>query len=347
MDAVVNMDRTMVDAPLVSVIIPVHNGAKTLGETLVSLYVQSYSNLEIIVVDDASTDALEAALKSHVDRRLRVLRLSRNVGVSAARNAGVDAATGSFIAFCDADDICLASRIEKQLSFLQANRETGLCGSAFTCFDTRERETVRNPGSNNEIRKALMRGNSFGLSTVMCRAEVLRGYHFNDSLHVAEDYELWTRLIAAGVQVANLQESLVRYRLHETQASNRGGDKLDEISGRLRSLYCASLLGDKELMHAIETVSIESELLDYAARQVQTFVASSTGFELRDFRFMLAWIYAKAGAPSIRRWWGWHRIQCALSLELDANYRFNTALLAVLPLRLQEKYQQRLLKLKR
>lgn len=335
------------DKPLISIVIPVHNGAKWLAQTLESLYAQSYPHFEIILVDDASSDELEDVLDNCMDVRLRVVHLKANVGVSAARNHGIDLAKGSHIAFCDADDLCLAQRLEMQLSFLMQHPDISLCGSGFTCFDTQDRETIRNPETDDQIRKALMQGNCFGLSTVMARAAALKAHHFNPTLQVAEDYDLWTRLASAGIRLANLPDSLVRYRLHLQQASRSKSERLDFTSRRIRALYCASLLNDESFFQRLNTGPIGLDDLTEAARKIAVFSRCHPQYAVRDFRFMLAWLYQQLPHHGLLPWWYWTRTQKQLGLDLDRNYRINIALLAILPHKLVHKYFDTLIKLKR
>ena len=333
--------------PLISVVIPVHNGAHWLGETLASLYAQSEPDFEIVLVDDASTDDLRDVLIRHADDRLRIVHLSPNVGVSAARNHGIDLARGRYIAFCDADDLCQPQRFALQLAFLELHPEIGLCGSAFTCFDTQDRETVNHPETDAQIRKTLMLCNCFGLSTVMARSSVLKDCRFDPSLTVAEDYDLWTRLVASGVRVANLPDSLIRYRLHSQQASRHKGVMLDQVSRQLRALYCARLLGDGSWVDELRSRSVEPADMSLAANKVSGFVSCQPEFAARDFRFLLAWLYQEQPCHGPMSWWRWTHIQKTLSLSLDRNYRLNTALLAFLPASLRRRYFDTLIKLKR
>ncbi|MDT8991563.1 glycosyltransferase family 2 protein [Curvibacter sp. APW13] len=333
-------------APFVSVVIPVHNGARWLGETLVSLYTQSLLNFEVILVDDASTDALRAVLDVHTDERLRVFHLPNNVGVSAARNHGIDQARGKYIAFCDADDLCNPLRLERQWFFLESEPDIGMCGSAFTCFDTQDRDIVIHPQSDIHIRKAMMHGNCFGLSTVMVKASLLKTYRFDVSLKVSEDYELWSRMIAAGVHVANMPTSLVRYRLHQQQASRYKAAELDQISRRVRALYCARLLGDEDFLQRIVAFPSHRFNLDQAAQRVMERVRRDSEFVARDFRFLLAWLYQQQPDHNIGAWWRWTQIQASLGLNLDRTYRLNTALLAFAPEAISRRYFDLLLKLK-
>jgi hypothetical protein len=331
------------NTPLISVVVPIHNGAQWLGQTLDSLFAQTYPHFEIVLVDDASTDNLREVLDSFHDARLQVLHLKKNVGVSAARNRGIERAKGSYIAFCDADDLCHYQRFERQLAFLGQHLDIGLCGSSFTCFEAQDRAIVINPSLDAEIRTALMQGNCFGLSTIMARAEILKVTRFDETLNVAEDYDLWTRLAASGVRLANLPESLIRYRLHPQQASRHNGAKLDQVARKIRSLYCASLLGDAQLQEQLQSGMIGLEEMGSAAQKI----ALHTAHEPWAFRFMLAWMYQQLPRHGVLPWLLWNKIQNRLQLHLDRNYRLNTALLAILPASLGRRYFDTLIKLKR
>lgn len=344
MNASTKLDST---PPLISVVVPVHNGARWLGETLTSLYAQSEPDFEIVLIDDASKDDLLDVLSRHSDERLRVIHLDANVGVSAARNHGIALARGRYIAFCDADDLCHPQRFALQRAFLQQHPDIGLCGSAFTCFDTQDLETIFHPLTDMQIRKALMQGNCFGLSTVMACASALKDCRFDPSLVAAEDYDLWTRLVSSGVRVANLPESLIRYRLHPGQASRHKGISLDHTSRQLRALYCARMLGDQIWVNKLCHSGVDLVDLVHAAEKIASFVSLQPEFVASDFRFLLAWLYQQQPRHGLLSWWRWTRIQKKLSLVLDRNYRLNTALLAFLPTSLRQRYFDTLIKLKR
>jgi glycosyltransferase involved in cell wall biosynthesis len=334
--------------PLVSVIMPVHNGAEWLAETLQALYVQTYQTFEIILIDDASTDNIDQVLSRQVDERLRVLRLPNNVGVSAARNRGIKEALGPYVAFCDADDLCLPQRLQKQVEFLETHPEVGFCGSALTCFDTEDRETVQHPLEHEQIRRRLMEGNCFGLSTVMIRTSLLMNCQFDPNLKAAEDYDLWTRLVGSGVFAANLAQVLVKYRIHSQQASQHKSVELDHTTRRLRASYCAALLGDVSYWDAyIKQKNLSLDQLWQAAIRVNIYTKAHPGLASYDFRFMFAWFYQKISSHGIVSWWYWRKVQLFLNLKLDWNYKLNIALLAFLPSKLKIKYFDALIKLKR
>jgi glycosyltransferase involved in cell wall biosynthesis len=331
---------------LISVIIPVHNGARWLGETLKSVLAQTHRNLEIILVDDASTDELQTVLTENRDARLRVTRLESNIGVSAARNFGVDLSRGEYVAFCDADDICLPQRLAMQLAYLQVHTDLGFCGTAFTCFDTEDRDTVMHPLSHREIREALMEGTCFGLSTVMIRAPLIKKARFDPALRVSEDYDLWCRLVLAGVRAGNLSESLVRYRWHPRQVSRDKAALLDQVTRRVRALYCAKIVGDVLWAHTLAAETIDENDLAMAAQKVAEHVAKHPELPASKLRYMLAWLYQNLPRHGVQQWVLWSRIQARLKLRLDRKYRINIAILALLPAWMTRKHFDTLVKLK-
>jgi glycosyltransferase involved in cell wall biosynthesis len=312
-----------------------------------ALFSQTYECFEIIVVDDASTDNLGVVLHSINDPRLRVLHLTENVGVSAARNRGISVASGTYIAFCDADDICQSNRFEEQVAFLVENVEIGICGSAFTCFDDQVRDTIRNPHTDKDIRRELMCGNCFGQSTMMGRAEIFKQHPYNESLSVAEDYDLWARLSVLGIKFANLQESLLLYRWHPQQTSRHKGEMLDHVTRKIRCTYCVALLGDSQLLACIHAETVNLNNLDYAALKIADYCKLHLEFNIQNFRFLLAWMYQRLPNHGILQWRHWRRIQNQFGLKLDKNYQFNIFLLAFLPECVGQIYFATLIKLKR
>lgn len=334
--------------PTVSFVVPVHNAARFLGETLDAIYRQTYNDFEVIVVDDASTDAFAEVIAKHEDSRLRVIQLRENVGVSAARNLGIESARGQYIAFCDGDDLCMPERLDLQVRAFESDSELALCGGSFTCFDESERETVSHPQEPEAIARALTHGNCFGLSTVMVRSRWLKQHKFNISLGLAEDYDLWTRLLTAGARARNLPEVLLRYRLHPGQASRSKGEKLDLVAREVRARYCLRLLGfgGQGGVDALPGQT-STDLLEYASRRIEAFVAAHSNFVARDFRYMLAWIFQILPVHSWVAWWHWNSIQRRLDLKLDSTYRFNILVLTALPASCGRRHLAHLSKLKR
>ncbi len=201
-------------APAVSVLMGVHNGAPWVARAVESVLGQTLPDLELIVVDDGSTDATPALLAAVRDPRLLVERQAR-AGLTLALNRALARARAPLIARLDADDTALPVRLERQLAFLVAHPEIGLLGSAARVVDEHDQEmtVIRPPEDDGAIRRALIRRNPFVHSSIMLRralAAAAGGY--DPSFEVAQDYDLWLRL-APLTAMANLAEPLVTRRL--------------------------------------------------------------------------------------------------------------------------------------
>lgn len=208
--------------PRVSVLMPVRNGALFLREALESILAQTFADFELLAIDDGSTDATAELLAEHARRdvRLRVERQDAH-GLTATLNRGIALARGSYIARFDADDVALPQRLEKQVRFLDANPGVAGVGSRFESFGGAGRAlpVEELPCDPARIRALLPERNCISHPTVVLRRDVLLelgGYR--PAFAAAEDYDLWLRITDARA-LANLEEALVRYRVHPGQAS--------------------------------------------------------------------------------------------------------------------------------
>ena len=206
---------------LVSVVIPAHNAAPFLRETVESALAQSWPSVEVIVVNDGSTDGTAAVLASFGDR-IRVVG-QRQSGVAVARNRGAAAARGTWLAFLDADDVWLPHKLERQL----ASAETR------THFIYSDRINIGHLAGLPEIQSDLqylyegavfaevLLGNVITTSSVVMRRstfDALGGFSEDPDLPPAEDWDLWLR-VAAHHRIDVCREPLVKYRLHAAGAS--------------------------------------------------------------------------------------------------------------------------------
>jgi glycosyltransferase involved in cell wall biosynthesis len=181
--------------PRVSVIIPTYNRCWCLSEAIDSVLSQTYRNMELIVVDDGSTDQTSTLL-SHYGNRLRCLQQT-NRGVSAARNHGTQAADGALIAFLDSDDLWQPDKLDRQVAFFDTHPETMICQTEETWI----RRGVRvNPKRRHRKPSGWIFEASLALclvspSAVMMRRELLEKMGgFDESLPACEDYDLWLRV---------------------------------------------------------------------------------------------------------------------------------------------------------
>ncbi len=215
------LNMSEVGSPSVSVVMPVFNGAETIGEAIQSVFHQTYEDWELLVVDDGSTDGTLVAAHSFTDERVRVLAGSRR-GFSWALNTGLRNARGKFLARLDADDIALPTRLETQLTFLDAHPEVALVGAlAFYRQPTGGEFVPPRPGSHSEIQRFLLRDNPFIHSSVVFRREILTTVGDYNTHYTADcDYDLWVR-VASVYKTAIIQEPLVIYRLRHLSLARR------------------------------------------------------------------------------------------------------------------------------
>jgi glycosyltransferase involved in cell wall biosynthesis len=200
---------------LVSIILPVHNGAKTIGKSISSILKQTYRNFELIIVNDGSYDDSLHKISSFNDPRITLYN-QKNMGLSKTLNFGVSVATGDLIARQDQDDISLPIRIERQVERFKQNRKLVLLGTYGLEIDDNERFTrkLRFPSKNTDLKYLLNFYNPFIHSSVVIRTKALLdvgGYAIDSRIQPPEDFELWNRLKVLG-ELENLKEFLVLYR---------------------------------------------------------------------------------------------------------------------------------------
>ena len=202
--------------PRLSVILPVYNCEKYIYEAVDSILNQTFTDFELLIVDDFSTDSTVLILESFKDSRIQLFKKEKNTGYTNSLNYAISIAKGEYIARMDGDDICLPQRFEKQVNFLDCHPDVILCGSAVQIIDS---DTIlRLPTNHDEIKVKLCFATSFCHPSVMGKAIVFKENLYDVKLEPAEDYDLWTRLVFKG-QLANLDEILLMYRIHEEQVS--------------------------------------------------------------------------------------------------------------------------------
>lgn len=195
---------------LVSIIMPVHNGAVTIGESIESVLAQTYSLWELIIVDDCSTDNTKRITDQYKDMRIHYCYQPYNSGVAIARNRGISLAKGRYIAFLDSDDLWMSEKLERQLAFMQKNHY----GFTYTEY----RQFTDNPQNAGRIvrvqdyvgYKELLKGNDIGCLTVMLDRQILPKIKMPNQRH--EDYITWLNLLKSGHNAYGLHEDLARYR---------------------------------------------------------------------------------------------------------------------------------------
>ncbi|MCB5297637.1 glycosyltransferase [Yersinia intermedia] len=229
--------------PLVSVILPVYNSEKFLTEALLSIIEQLYSNIEIIIINDGSTDNSLEIIKYFQKRDHRIKIISReNRGLVSSLNEGISNAEGDFIARMDADDISAPDRIYKQLNYILANPSIDILGSNIEYINDSSEKIGESkyPLSNLQIRKTLPFWCCLAHPTILAKKSVFVAHEQYKSKYRSEDYELWLRLRRnKKIQFGNMRESLLKYRLHGSQMTDVKNLKLivkSNLSLKMREL---------------------------------------------------------------------------------------------------------------
>jgi glycosyltransferase involved in cell wall biosynthesis len=248
--------------PPVTVVIPAYNAKRTIGRALASVWHQNYPDLEVIVVDDGSSDGTGAEIRKIRNLNLQLIRLDRNCGVSAAMNAGIQQARTDYIAFLDADDEWLDNKLLTQIPILESHPEMSFiaCGGESVDTEGRVFETFgleAPPYSPREFWRALLVTSYIAKPTVIARrAKLLEAGGFVEALKISEDQDMWIRLALAG-EVGFVPQVLVR--VHDTPDSltkRHAGhedevllpiirDHLSRLTSRLSHREATKILGQR------------------------------------------------------------------------------------------------------
>lgn len=231
----------MSEAVKVSVILPVHNGAEFISSAMDSILAQDYPHLELIVVDDASSDGTVGVIRSYRDQRLHLVRLARNMGPAHARNVGLRRSRGSWVGFIDADDVWHRSRLSKLMSLSQEYHNVCVASDVLACLSGRQgqliplrsvsrargrRESVFGYGSMAEF-AAL----GFDLKPICPRSAIVQHrIFFRAEDHGTEWREFLLRLLYFGLSFVVLNEPLYRYRVVPNSLSSAYGTLRGEIA---------------------------------------------------------------------------------------------------------------------
>ena len=228
------MDSVMVKraCPLVSVIMPAYNCGKYIEAAIRSVQAQTFTDWELLIIDDCSTEEPCDVVQQIADEdpRVRILQNPENMGVAKTRNRGMDLAEGEYLAFLDSDDVWHPTKLEMQL---QRMRETGadICYTSYRIVDADgvpSKPAYLVPEQVDY--EALLKQNVMGCSTVMLRWSRLKEYRFRTDFY-HEDYVLWRTLLREGHQACGCRETLTDWRLI---ANSRSFNKVKAAKNRWR-----------------------------------------------------------------------------------------------------------------
>ncbi len=226
--------------PSISVIMPAYNTSPHLAEAIQSILAQSFTDFELLVINDGSTDGSADIVRSYRDARVALIENPVNKGLAYSLNRAIGLAHGKYIARMDADDIAHVDRLKKQYEFMEDNTAIDVCGTWAETIDARPK-IMRYPSCDEEIKSTLFFKTAFAHPTVMFRASSLKdgGWQYADV--VAEDYDLWCRM-AWRFRMANLPEVLLHYRIHPQQITAAKDGVIADGTARIRGSHIESLL---------------------------------------------------------------------------------------------------------
>lgn len=236
---------------LVSVILPVYNAEKYIINSVESILSQSYSNFELLILNDGSTDATSDLLKKfQTNRNVKIIE-RENKGIVATLNEGILISEGEYIMRMDADDISLPRRIEMQLNFLKQNN-LDIIGSAVKTFGNKVNFTRNYFENDQKLKFQLLFATCFAHPTVFCRKEPLLLNPYSAEFEKIEDYELWTRLSLLGYKFGNLNTTLLKYRVHNSQITSENRNYQDEKRKEIAVKYSKHYLQTDKFTIAIQ-----------------------------------------------------------------------------------------------
>lgn len=274
----------MTGAPLISVLMPAYNSEKYIAESIQSILNQTFSDFELCIIDDGSTDGTAAIINQFNDPRIVKIQHTQNCGIVATRNELIELARGKYIAYLDGDDVAFPCRLAKQYNFLEADF-ADICSGAHQTFneETGERRNSKERYTDADIRALITVYCPLCNPAVMGRAEIFKKFRYHLGNDHAEDYALWQEIALAGYRFANLKEQLITYRIHSKQISRIARDSAAIIFNRCRAGYISGLGIDPDLtprkMYFFERIKKAPKFLFEINRMI-SYVSFSANYQI-------------------------------------------------------------------
>lgn len=234
-------------APSISVVLPVYNGEKYLIEAIDSILAQTFTDFELIMIDDGSTDGSLAILQKYQERDTRIRLVSReNRNLATTLNELIDMARGEWVARMDQDDISLPLRLERQLDCVEKNN-ADLCGCWVKYFGGWSRRTWKGWLTDQAIKVDMLFKAPFVHPSVMMRTDLVRRLRYDKNYEKAEDYDLWVRAAQSGWNMCNIPEVLYLYRKHGSQISTQSAEAQKSLGENIQLRFWHSMSAHFEL----------------------------------------------------------------------------------------------------
>lgn len=222
--------------PKVSVLMPVYNAEDYLAEAIDSIISQTFTDWELIIGDDGSTDNTEAVIKSYTDSRISYYKNEVNKGHTETKYSLLEKSGGEYIAFLDADDVSFPDRLRIQVDFMDNNPEYGLCGTWGEMIDPSGKRIKKISYINRHeyIKCALVFNTAFLQSSIMVKRNLMRDFYLDKEILLVEDYN-FECLVSRASKVENLTKELVKYRWHDSNISNTKQEILNNLNKKIYS----------------------------------------------------------------------------------------------------------------
>ncbi len=230
---------------LVSVVMPVYNGALYLREAIDSILSQTHTNFELIIINDGSTDNSEEIIRSYDDYRIRYILNEKNSGICVTLNKGLDVAQGKYIARMDCDDISVPERLQMQVEYMEENPTIGISGSDIMIFGEGIEERVFQMVHEPDLCTAgLLFNPCFAHPTVIWRREIMDRLRlrYDENYRGLEDFVMWWKF-AEVTKLANIPQVLLKYRKHKSQETQNRSERVTLQSNEFRRYRYQKMCG--------------------------------------------------------------------------------------------------------
>ncbi len=264
--------KLLKNKPSVSVVMPVYNGENYLNDSINSILNQTFKDFEFLIINDGSTDKSLDIIKSFKDERIIIINNESNLKLANTLNKGISLSNGKYIVRMDCDDISLPYRIEKQVKFMEENKDIGICGSWISTIGIRNDEIWKSPEDPEEIKCLLLFHSTIFHPTVIMRKNLFDDYNlkYSNELLYVEDYDLWVKASRI-TKISNIQEVLLYYRLHQDKTSSKHRELQRINDGIIRKRQLNLLFDDlKE-----EYLNIHNRISNWEIENSKSFIRTS------------------------------------------------------------------------
>ncbi len=246
--------------PLVTVAMAAYNSELYIKESIESILNQSYKNIELIVVNDGSTDRTKEIVLSFNDSRIKLFDNFENLGIVKTRNVCIEKSSGKYLAIFDSDDIALPDRLKLQVNFLENNSDYCLCGTDYQIIDSNGKPSYKMivPKNDKDIKTYLNFNIPFCHSTMLFRRSYLEDNRYMPGFEPSEDYELTLRLSKLS-KMASLNSKTVLYRVHGNNISLKKKTKIYD----LKKIITINTLNEIKIPYSEKELEIHINFFDF------------------------------------------------------------------------------------